>query len=107
MDAAADDGAAVLRGRRRSLRPSRTQRAGEFLRRRVVRTGEGEQPAPLMTRHLRHDMGSGAKAVETGGLRYLQRFATVKLGPFPSYPDEPEQTSSPNTRRKIVSTCLR
>jgi hypothetical protein len=49
----------------------------------------------------------GTTGAKTGGLRYLQRFATVKLGPFPSYPDELEPTSSPNTRRKIVSTCLR
>ena len=39
--------------------------------------------------------------------QYAGNEGCAGLGPFLYYPDELEPTSSPNTRRKIVSTCLR
>src|ERR1700749_1426138 len=88
MDAAADDGAALLcrregrwhqgadrgedqRGIEQLGRwlvgtpgPFSAQRAGELLRGNIARASEGEQPESLVTRYLRHDVGGGAKAVD-------------------------------------------
>src|SRR5258707_8597046 len=48
----------------RTSGPFRAQRAGEILRGKIARAGESEEPTPLMARHLRYDMGRGAKAVD-------------------------------------------
>src|SRR6266851_6309671 len=48
----------------RTSGPFRAQRAGEILRAKIARAGEGEEPPPLMARDLRHDMGGGAEAVD-------------------------------------------
>jgi hypothetical protein len=81
----------------RTAGPHGTEAAGEILRRRVARSGEGENPAALVARHLRQDVRRRAETVDA------ERFAVARQ-PQCAVAD---QASAEQRRRLDIAEGLR